>query len=625
MHPQQPQQPQPVAYEHAWDDPTPTLTTPDSMSHDGILAQGVWPVLAGSTTPALFDEWAQAMRGLHYLTETGELSPLLLKNGSAKQRDDMVARTVSDTLYEFAYNEDDPKDIYWRKRADGPNQKFSRVPVDKEAKWLKSIVRNLYQMFFRLSPAMEVKACIENIYQSISKPADLSNGLWHVVDNLFWDSDARRCIPPSDLNGREVYREIGATSSIPGVEEHIIKDTFDAWTSLLDRCANPNTGSGSDWERFYQDLPIPDDFKFVKVWANEGSAGWVDRYWDICIATATNFMYQKPPVMYMLKGKSRNGKSSYVDHLHQLIGRHQTTDLTLTDLADWSLNNSLFGSLMNAPDEDQAGTLNAKATAAFKTLSAKAEMKVQVKYSSVPLRVKPNFMLFVPRNDIPEFFGDPIPCMKRIKFIFFLNDLSRMDNLPHDFWGETFEEHPEVLSRYVGFLLALAKYFNEHPMWYSKTMDLSADYIAEVVASTNLYYRIWSEFFAGYESFDLLKKDYLNFCKARGYKPNDETVLRSEFFQEGQHHAKRHYPGTNSRIYMFTTKDSYSKEDYRAGRHILCRDEVIPKYGRIGDIVANGGLSAVDILKKLQEEELSRSPLANKHSNKQLQLEQLGG
>lgn len=575
------------------------------VAPDTPVYEATWSSLSARVPQGAMGYWGAEMESLGYLDSISKrVDKSLLSNGGVKKRDDMVTRTVTEYLYEFAYNEDDPRDIYWRARVDGASAKFSRVPVDRESKWLQLIVQDLYVMFFRIKPASEVKACMENIYQSVIKRADLKNGLWYACPGLFWNSETCKMVDEDGLGDEEVYKEIGSTANTPGIDKDLIKSEFDRWNSIFDE------HKGEKWEKFYEDLPI--EYGFVKVWAKEGSSGWVDRYWDTCIATSTNFMYNKPPVMYMLKGKTRNGKSTYVDHLHNLIGRNQTTDLALPDLSDWSLNNSLFGSLLNAPDEDPAVKLDAKATAAFKTLSAKAEMKVQVKYSSIPLRVKPRFMIFDPRNDLPSFFGDPIPCLKRIKFIFFLNDLSKMDNKPHDFWKETFVDHPEVLSKYMGFLLALAKYFSEHPAWYSKTMEASSDYVAESVVSTNLYYRIWKEYYAGYESFDLLKHDYINFCKERGYEVNDETILRSEFFQEGQNFKKRYYAGTKTKIYMYTTDDDYTAETYKAGKHILCRDEYLPGIGCAKDAVLNGTVSFVDVLKKMADEALDDSPLVAK-------------
>lgn len=570
-----------------------------------LVYQAMYSDLLEYIPVEMLGQWGEEMEGLGYLSSANHgLNKALLANGGTKKRDDMVTRTILNYVYEFAYNDDDPQDIYYRERSKGAQEPFRRVPPSKDGSWLKKKIIPLYQIFFRLTPAAEIKACMDNIYQSVMKPADLDNGLWYTCPDLFWDAEGATLIDESGLHNREVYKEIGATSYTPGVDASLIKEEFDRWGSIFAEYEDENTRR--DFEEFYKELPV--DYQFVKAWAKEGSNGWLDRYWDTCIATATNFMYNKPPIMYMLKGKTRNGKSTYVDHLHNLIGRHQTTDLTLPDLSDWSLNNTLFGSLMNAPDEDPASKLDAKATAAFKTLASKGEMKVQVKYSSIPLRVKPRFMMFDPRNELPEFFGDPIPCLKRIKFIFFLNDFSKMDNLPTDFWKETFTDHPEMLSRYVGFLLALAKYFSEHEMWYSKTMEASADYVAETVVSTNLYYRIWKTFYAGYESFDILKKDYINFCRERGYEVNNEAVLRSEFFQEGQNYKKRYYAGSKSKIYMYTTEGDYSTESYKMGRRILCRDEYIPGYGTAKDII-DRGMSCVDILKKQADDAIENSPV----------------
>lgn len=597
-----------TGFPYAWNEPEPP-------THEALLAQSVWPSLEKRTTKEVWQGWVDEMVSLNYLNqETLKLSPKLLSNGETKKRDDMVMRTLTHCIYEFAYNKDDSKDIYWRKRVDGPSAPFSRVPVDREGPKIKKEVRRLYELFFKISPSAETKACVDNVLQSVDKEADLANGLWYTCDNLFWDAENCSLVPPEALNKREVYKEIGSTSRTPGTDPTLISEEFNRWTELFAYSSTHSIygrplDTERDWEAFYKKLPL--DYDFVKIWANEGTNGWVDRYWDTCIATATNFMYNKPPIMYILKGKTRNGKSAYVSHLHGLVGRHQTTDLTLPDLADWSLNNALFGSLLNAPDEDLAGELNAKATAAFKTISAKTEMKVPVKYSSMPLRIIPRFMIFDPRNDPPKFFGDPIPCMKRIRFIFFLNDLTKLDNKPKDFWKETFEDNPVMLSKYVGFLLALAKYFSEHEMWYSKTMMASSDYMAETIVSTTLYYKYFTTFYAGFESWDILKRDYYNFCKERGYTPNDEAILRQEFFQEGQNYKRRYYPGTKEKTYMYTTENSYSKETYSSGKHILCKKEPIPQHSNAGDVV-DSGMSCVDILAKMRDGELEESIMQTK-------------
>lgn len=589
---------------HAWDEEDPSIQMAAERTRS--LCEVSWPSLAVQLGPQGVVAWGEYMVELGYLTHGSyTLNQAMLKNGEVKKRDDMVAKTISRFLYEFARNKDDAKDIYWRKRIDGETAPFVRVPVTRDVVWLRDKVSDLYEVFFKMSPVSEVKACVENVLQSVRKDADLANGLWYTCENLFWDAESCALVESPDLGGKQTYKEIGSTSRTKGIDPSLIKKEFSRWTTTFE------SYTGKEWNSFYEELPM--EYDFMKVWANEGSKGWVDRYWDTCIAVSTNFMYNKPPIMYILKGKTRNGKSAFVSHLHGLIGRHQTTDLTLPDLADWSLNNALFGSLMNAPDEDLAGELNAKATAAFKTISAKTEMKVPVKYSSIPLRVTPHFMIFDPRNDPPAFFGDPIPCMKRIRFIFFLNDLTKMDNKPVHFWEEVFIAHPKMLSKYVGFLLALAKYFSEHEMWYSKTMMASSDYMAETIASTTLYYRYFTTFYAGFESWDILKRDYANFCRERGYKPNGEEVLRQEFFQEGQNYKKRYYAGTKEKTYMYISGDNYTTATYDKGRgkHILCKREPFYEYGTAGDAIT-AGISCVDYLAKKADGEVEESIMKTK-------------
>ena len=107
------------------------------------------------------------------------VSAEMLKNSSVKKRDDMVTRTVMGYIYEFAYNEDDSQDIYYRERCKGPDEPFRRVPPSKDGSWLRKHIIPLYRAFFRITPASEIKACMDNIYQSVMKEADLGNGLWY--------------------------------------------------------------------------------------------------------------------------------------------------------------------------------------------------------------------------------------------------------------------------------------------------------------------------------------------------------------------------------------------------------------------------------------------------------------
>lgn len=563
---------------------------PDETS---VSKNVVWAELTNLMPIKGVDYWENEMTGRGYLTYgTGMVNKSLLgQTGTAKvQRDDLVKRTIVKFIYEFAYNPDESSDIYYRKA--GSKDPFVRIPTD--IKELKKIVVRLYDYFFHITPSAEIEACTKNIMNNIMEQAELDNGLWYVCENTFWDSANTELIPCSGLKERNAYKEIGGTSRLKGLEPELVKRSFDRWTDILYDHGEQEFGE------FYKDLPM--EFDWIKLWACPDTMGFVDRYWDMCVAISTIFMYKQPPIAYLLRGKARGGKSTFVKHLHFMVGDWQTTDFQLSGLADWSFNNALFGSLLNAPDEDKAETLTPAVTTAFKSLAAKEPYTVKVKHSARSKKIIPRFMMFIPKNSNPAFGADAEPCMKRMRFIFFNNDLSRLDKKPKDFVKETFVEHPEVLAEYMGFILALSKYFSEHEMWYSETMQSNSDYIAETVNSTKLYYNLWKQFYVGFESYELLWQDYLNFCHTRGYDTETKEALREMFFMEGQNREKIYYPGTKERFWAYVGCTKYTSAVYKSGKLVQCRGEHIDGYSTAENDVINGSLSYVDIRGKLMEE-----------------------
>lgn len=508
-----------------------------------------------------------------------------MKKGAAQiARDDFIKRTVFH-LYRIAFNDDDKSDIYLRE--DIFPGFYRRMSAD--GREIEQLTNRLYDVFFGCTPNSEVKTTISNIMANITEVADLDNGLFKVADNLYWDSRRGRLEPQDGLSGREAFREIGATASNNKIVPKRITGSFYKWQSLLD----PNPPEDTPFQEFYQTLPM--EFPFIKVWADPDSEGYVDKYWDLCIAAATNFMYQKPPKAYLEIGNPRGGKSTYNKMLHYLIGAHQTTRNTLADLADWSSNNVLAGSLLNAPDEDPAEKLSPEATAAFKSIAAHEELLVKVKFSTRPKLVKPNFMLFIPKNSVPNFGADSDACMTRIRPIFFTADLSKLDNKPKDFIKETFVDNPEMTAEFVGFLLALASYFETHEMWWSDTMTNSGNYISESVNSTKLYYLAWKKFYVGYGSFNLLWTDYCNFCRSRGYEIEGKESLRQRFFVEGQNRKRVYYPPMKTAIWAYLTDKEYGKASYENGKNLLVDEEKIDSYGYAKVAVLEHGMSFVDI------------------------------
>lgn len=533
---------------------------------------------------ALRDAWRLEMVRLGYLdAQTYGVAPAVLKGRDL--RDDFITRTVMDYLYEFAYNELDPEDIYYRAR--GTRDPFIRFPYNK--KQLQTVIVQLYRYFFRRTTHKETEACAKNIIDNITEVADLSNGLWYAGKDLFWDSVIGELVPPDGLKGRASYREIGSTSRSEA-DTKLIKETFDYWHDLLEA----KTEEFGEFENFYKDLPL--EHEHFKLWACVGTDGGVDRYWDMCIATSTIFMYSPPPVAYIPKGKPRGGKSTFIKHLHYLVGDWQTSEVQISQLADPHFNNTLYGSLLNAPDEDKSGELSDNVTAIFKSLAAKEKCSLAVMYNSKPKKITLKIPMFYPRNVLPDFGNESAACMKRLRFIFCNADLSEFDKKPIDFVKVTFKDNPEYLAKYVGFILALSAYFQKHGMWYSKAMQRSSDYVSEFINSSSLYYNTWKKHFAGYENFDLVWNDYLNFCRIRGHKIESRDILAEAFSTEGQNRVKKYYAGVKKDIWMYPTNKNYGKETYNQGYHILCKDEYFSGIGTAEERVLEGGSSLVDIL-----------------------------
>lgn len=558
------------------------------------MAGGAVSLYSGSAEPIfpsddIKRDWALEMVGLGYLErrEGGEfqISQAVIKKD--KLKDDFITRTIIGSIYEIEYNELDPKDIYIRKR--GGDKPFVRAAY--EEKELKNTIVSLYKRFFRYSTHRETEAVVNNVLDNITKRADLTNGLWYAGENLYWDSANNDLVHSDKLAGRCSYREIGSTSRSPQADTALIKDTFDHWTSLLEE----KTEEFGEFENFYKDLPVEHDH--FKLWACIDDDGGVDRYWDMCIATSTIFMYSPPPVVYIPKGKPRGGKSTFIKHLHYLVGEWQTSMVQISQLADPHFNNLLFGSVFNAPDEDKSGSLSSDVTAIFKSLAAKEPCTLAVLYSTKPKQITLKIPMFFPRNVLPDFGSESAACMKRLRFIFCNADLSAFDKKPIDFNKVTFIDNPKYLSKYIGFMLALAAYFSKHGMWYSQAMQRSSDYVAEFINSATLYYNTWRKYFAGYESFDLLWADYQHFCVARGYEMESKDNLREAFSLEGQNRTKKYYPGVKKNIWVFLTNKKYGKEAFDSGYRILCRDEYFKGIGTAEErVLGHGESSMVDIL-----------------------------
>lgn len=545
--------------------------------------------------PSLIREkWAQSLIDYKYMDIVNgnpklnsKLTTLEPKN--KVHRDNIVKLSVF-ACYDFAYNQYDINDIYFKRRDEQPFHHLSQ-----DGRELRDIVNNMYNLFFKATPNSEVNSTIKNILSNVREHAELNNGLWYITRDLFWDSTNCELITDYDKLGNRIFRELGCGANLSDSDRLLLKESFDRHKAEL----QPHLSE--EFADFYKDLSM--EFDFVKVWAGpepeEEDSQYVDKYWDIMCAYSTLFMKNKPPVAYLLIGNARGGKSTMVNTLHYIVGNNNSSRTRIVDMADWSINNTLASCMLNAPDEEPAQTPDANAKANFKSIIAHEPTLVRVKNSSAPKLVVSDFISFFPMNSLPNWGSDSDACMKRCRPIMFTNDLSKLDHKPKDFIAETFS--PQFTAEFLGAVLALTWFFGQDKtMFYSDTMLSSIDYVSENINSTQLYYRYFKRYCFGFSSFKLLHKDYINFCNIRGYEIEAKEVLKQRFFIENQNRIK--YSLKGEKINLYATEKRNIK-----GLNVISEKIYINNYGPLDEYINDHSGSYVDFLdkeyEKKQEEE----------------------
>lgn len=513
-------------------------------------------------------------------------------------RRDLVKRVVM-FLYEFRRHPENPNS-YFCKKWDSDIFK----PFDKDSKFITDIVNRVFTALFTIAPHTDVSSTVDEIMDSVQEPANLDSGIIKVAEKLFWYQKGGYLSSGELKDGDECFYELfdsPISTQLPNINltfedgQKIYERYMKVWEDWL----LPHYRDGHDFGSFYTELPM--EYEFVKVWADPTKSGYQDRYWDLLLAIVASFLYKKPVAAYFLLGNARGGKSSYTKMLHLIFGRNNTSALCLSELSDKHKNLQLASTLLNAPDEEMEATLSAEDMKNYKSLSAHEYLELSVFYSQTPKKIATNFMMYLPSNALPKFSGTGAEaCMKRAKVIMFGADLSKMDSRPGNFIKDTFT--PELLDDLLGTVLAFAKFFSEKEFWWSKTMLLSNDFVAQSVTSSDLYFKDWARFFDGVTAVSLLYEDYKRWCSERDLKWESMDVLKSRFM-----------------IIMSGKRSSYKDKEadvvvkaYRdpSGKYIMHDKFIVPRVKDTIHEMHEHGHSAVYTLSELAEAELSQSVYA---------------
>ena len=528
----------------------------------------------------------------------GNISIKPMTPADKMKRDDFIKRLVMFT-WEFQL---DPDNIhgdlfYGRKRfvsMDDPNVDF--LPMDKDD--IKDVVHDTWSTIFNCTPQNEIRSCADNVVASIRERADTHNKCLRVSPGCYYAPD-QGLVPMLSHGARAYHKLVGAYDLIErsNTQAEMLEE-YDKWVALLDKLSKEH----GQFSRFYEQLPM--EFEFVKVWANDNVPRSTERYWDMMVALAVPFFKKLPKKVYFLNGPSRSGKSAFVNLLHYIFGRRNTSTVRLADLDNWDVNNALAGTLLNAPDEELGGEISLKAAAVFKTIAThgrdKEELNLAKKNSSKGITMVPDFMCYFPSNSIPKFPDkESGPCMKRAMVIIFSADLSHLDTGNKDFIEGTIEADPEMFARLMGQLFALAQFFSkgDHEVFISAAMTNANEFLATENNSLELYYNAFYTFFDGVSNLNLHYRDYTLCCKEFGWAVQSESAFRQRFV--GLHSNKptvHKISGINVRC-VRTPKFSTPR--------ILTKNTKEEGYGDVEDMHDNN-LSIVAIKQKklrLQEEQ----------------------
>lgn len=401
------------------------------------------------------------------------------------------------------------------KEADSPLYRHLTDDVRDE------LINKYYQDFYHRKPSSDKsKRFGETLPLWVdNKRERINNDIIMIKDNLYWDFQKQELVDavPED---RECFRRLfdhKETDEIKidpsKLDEVTISVVFKQVYSHLkkhDGKIDPKTINDDCGWLDINSQPL----NAFWLWANEDA----DTMNDILMALSCNFMRVKPKGAFILIGRTRNGKSSFIMLLHTQFGHNNTAEVALADLNDPHLNMDLLGALINAPDEEEEGRGAdiLKAQGRFKKLATHKALSLQVYYSQNPQDVATDFMSYHAMNDTPDWQGTGAEaCMKRSLIIMFEHDFSGEDNNGKEFEKDTYT--PEFFSLLLGVEFAFAKYCDGKEFKFSEKQQARKKLVAEEVDNVSVYLDSFLSYFpGGYQNATLVCEDYRLWCEAKG-------------------------------------------------------------------------------------------------------------
>ena len=469
--------------------------------------------------------------------------------------------------YEFIYV-DAARAVYYRPMPDSitPDESFKRLTDIKANQLIVNICKKLYP--HKVMAPRTIAELSDTISLYTDRHLDrLNDNIIKIGADMYWDEEKAEL---TNFPDGVCMRELFDASSLDEIKLDIHEVSSPYMKGMYKRTLQhleKNNGNITPWELLgpKQQKKIGDELLSLEsislapfwVWANED----LDTFNDLLKATASIFMFHKPKGAFILIGRTRNGKSSYIKMLHTLLGRNNTSAVKLADLEDPHFVHDLTTTMLNAPDEDDEGkgAELKRSQSYFKSISAHEPIPLKLLFSSEPVKVSTQFMSFYPMNKLPEWSGSgKEACMRRSLILMFNNDLSKFDNNGRNFEKETYTT--EFYSELLGVILAIAHYYRERPLEFSTTMRQNRESVSEAIDSATTYLNLFVKYFSGYQVTPLVE-DYELWCVENGYQYNRKELKqklltansqKSTVYSEGTVMAAYKFPGTkDSKLPIF--------------------------------------------------------------------------
>ena len=409
--------------------------------------------------------------------------------------------------------------------------------------------RSLYQTICN-SAEREVKRMDDKVilvgYNSIKEGASIESLYWDANDGQFIrDIQGKRCFRRLFDNGESFHDDDEESEwryrlKLEDIEQDLVVRVYSSALAILERfggnLVSYSNMSPDDQEFFVTNPSTPVDMLQLLdytdpdsplntfwVWSNKNNG----RTNDLLKASSSVFLKKKPTGAFLLVGKARNGKSTFIDMLKAELGINNTSGVKLTDFDDAThFADDLATTMLNAPDDDEDGKEDKilKSQGTFKSITAHGMVTVRRLYSSNSIKLHANWMNIFPMNDIPQWQGSSKEaCMKRSLCISFNNDLSRSDKASKDFASETFTAH--FYSVLLGVQGAFARYYASHDLHFSDEMEMMRNEIKEDIDGEDVFVDKLTRYFKGMNA-TCVESEYQIWSRARHISFNTKDMKK---------------------------------------------------------------------------------------------------